>query len=81
MADFFDHYGFSTAFPVIKTADITDNLPSYKIGSSIDWLATKLVANPAIKRITVTIGWYDEEVELHPGSEMRGIQFASNFLH
>jgi hypothetical protein len=81
VADFFDHYGFSTAFPVIKTADITDNLPSYRIGSSIDWLATKLVANPAIKRITVTIGWYDEEVELHPGSEMRSIQFASNFLH
>lgn len=81
LAEFFDHYDLHSPFPVIKTADITNRLPSYKIGSGLDWLASKLVSNPHIERITVTFGWYDESVELDPGNEMRGIQFASNFLH
>lgn len=65
---------------MIKTGDITNNLSSFKIGSGLDWLATQLVANPYISRITVTIGWYTDSVDIGTG-EMHGIKFASKFLH
>jgi hypothetical protein len=77
---FFNHYDFKPSYPVIKTSDITNNLPSFKIGSGLDWLATRLAANPHAKRITVAIGWYMDCVDIGTG-EMHGIKFASNFLH
>jgi hypothetical protein len=81
IAGFFDRYGFSTPFPVIKSADIMNYLPSFKIGSSIRYLSEELAANPGIDRMTAVVGWYDETAELHNGRKERGIQFASNILH
>jgi hypothetical protein len=81
---FVSEYQIELPFPILKSRTVVENLPSYGMKEGMDSLLSDLVQNPAISRINVSIGWYENEVDLEfKNSEdgvMRGIDFASNYL-
>lgn len=80
--EFCEEYSLELPFPVLKSKFVVDNLPSYQIRDGMGDLFTDLVENPGISRIHVSVGWYNEEVELeYNGKELSGIEFAANHLN
>jgi len=66
---------------IIKTDDMLQRLPSFEIRDAAGDLIEDLLQNPAIKRIYVLYGWYDESVKLPwKQNQMRGIEFSANYL-
>jgi len=90
----FDEYYFDTisafgeehdiefAFPVAKSEYLLRQIPGYKIRDGTEELAKELLLNPAIRRLHITVGWFDQEqVEIADrGETMSGIRFLNNHL-
>lgn len=77
---FCNRYDIELGHNILKSSDILNRMPAYDIREGTDELVEGLVQNPAIRRIHVTIGWYDEEVELPYKGEISGMQFANDYL-
>lgn len=82
ISEFLNEYGISRPFEVIKSKNIVDRVPSYQIRDQMSRLVEKLTQNPGISRINISIGWYNENVDLEYNDKdpMNGNTFASKFL-
>lgn len=79
---FAEEYEIEIPFPVIKSRDIVDQLPSYEVRDRMNRLVKGLLRNSGISRINVSIGWYNEEVDFifNDKDPMRGINYTSKHL-
>jgi hypothetical protein len=57
---FCDRYDIELAHNILKAKDVLDRVPSFSIREADNALIKGLVRNPAIRRIHVSIGWFDD---------------------
>jgi hypothetical protein len=78
---FCEEYGMEPAHPILKSKTIIDNLASFQIGDAVQDLAKNLLANPEISRVHVSIGWYDDQVDLeHNNETLHPVEFVSSYM-
>lgn len=82
ISKFCHDYDIEFAFPVVESEYLLRQIPGYQIREGTEELAKSLLLNPAIRRLHITIGWFDrEKVEIgNRGEEMSGIRFLNNHL-
>jgi hypothetical protein len=82
LTEFADDYDIDLAFPVVKSEYLLKRVPGYKIREGTERLAKELLLNPALRRVHITIGWFDRDtVEVGDrGETMSGIRFLNNNL-
>lgn len=79
--EFCERNGIDTSFNVLKSGDVLDRVPGYKLRDEIENLARNLASNPHINRIHGSVGYYEPDVDLpFEGGTRSGIDFASNIL-
>lgn len=76
-----ERYTIDLGHNIVKARDLLNRVPSFSVRDADDTLVKGLVQNPAINRIHVCIGWYDEGVTIAEDSKTTsGIVFANNHL-
>lgn len=79
--EFASEHNIELSHSILKTSDVLESIPSYNIRNASADIVDRLLQNPAIERIYVLIGWYDEEVKLPWKEESwRGIKFSKSYL-
>ncbi len=76
---FCDRFNIATPFPVLKSRDLGDQIPSYDIRDAHDRIINELLASDAIRNVYVTVTFVDEDVS-YLAKEMSGIQFTASVL-
>lgn len=82
ISQFCESYDIDIAFPVVKSEFLLRQIPGYQMRIGTEELAKKLILNPAIRRLHITIGWFNQDsVEVGDrGETMSGIRFLNNHL-
>lgn len=84
ISNFCADYDIELCYPILKAGTVLDRIPSYKIRDTSESLSRELLKNPAIERIHVCIGWYNDEVKLgykpDKADPMSGISFVRKML-
>lgn len=84
---FCDDYDIDLAHNILKAGDILNRVPSFSLREADNTFVEGLVQNPAIRRIHVSIGWfddsdYDDGIDLGNGKKASsGINFVNDHLH
>lgn len=80
--EFSNKHEFDLAFQVSDSEHLLRQIPGYEMREGTEQLAKKLLLNPAVRRVHITIGWFDEgEVFVGDTNEsMSGIRFLNNHL-
>jgi len=80
--EFADEHGFNLAFPVADSESLLRRVPGYEMRDATESLAKKLLLNPAIRRIHISIGWFDRsDISVGKTNETTsGIRFLNNNL-
>lgn len=79
---FSDDYNFDLAFPVADSEHLLRQIPGYEMRDATEALAKNLLLNPAIRRIHITIGWFDQSEATvgNTNESISGIRFLNNHL-
>lgn len=82
ISQFLNRHDITRPFNVIKSKNIVNRVPSYQIRESMSDLVETLIKNPGLSRINISVGWYNEDVDLEYNDKdpMNGNSFAANFL-
>lgn len=84
---FCEEYDIELAHNILKAKDILNRVPSFSLRDAENAFIRGLVRNPAIRRIHVSIGWfddsrYDDGIPIGDGKTVdSGIRFVNGYLH
>lgn len=81
VGEFADKYSLELGHNIIKSSDVQNRVPSFEITDAVDDIIRRLSNNPAIRKIHISIGWYDDDVLLGKGGkEIPGIRYTDDYL-
>lgn len=77
--DFIDKYNLNFNYPVLKTADLTKNVPTYDLSDAKKELVEQILQSEQISEIFVTKTYIKRSVN-YLNKEMKGVSFARDYL-
>ncbi|NHX41325.1 MULTISPECIES: hypothetical protein [Haloarcula] len=79
--EFTDKYDIELGHNIIKSEDLQNRVPSFKITEAVNDIIAGLANNPAIRNMHISIGWYDDDVTVgENGKEISGIRYTDDYL-